>query len=53
MDSYEFLDRWVIQALHDLGVGASYEPINDLVSLGGKIGGMVKYAWPTAPCCTT
>lgn len=39
VDSYEFLDRWVIQALHDLGVGASYEPINDLVSPGGKIGG--------------
>ena len=39
VDSYEFLDRWVIQAFHDLGVGASYEPINDLVSPGGKIGG--------------
>lgn len=39
VDSYEFLDRWVIHAFHDLGVGASYEPINDLVSPGGKIGG--------------
>lgn len=39
VESYEFLDRWVIEAFHDLGVGASYKPINDIVSPGGKIGG--------------
>lgn len=37
--SYEFLDQWVLQALHGLGVKAWYQPINDITSTGGKIGG--------------
>jgi lipoate---protein ligase len=37
--SYAFLDDWVIQGLRDLGIDAWYEPINDITSSGGKIGG--------------
>ncbi|OZI52813.1 lipoate--protein ligase family protein [Bordetella genomosp. 5] len=38
-DSYEFLDSWVIKALHELGIKAWYQPLNDITSDGGKIGG--------------
>ena len=38
-DSYAFLDDWVIQALRGLGIDASYQPINDITSPSGKIGG--------------
>lgn len=37
--SYEFLDGWVIRALHELGIKAWYQPLNDIASEGGKIGG--------------
>lgn len=37
--SYQFLDQWVLQALARLGVNAWYQPINDITSTGGKIGG--------------
>lgn len=37
--SYAFLDRWVLGALADVGINAHYEPLNDLVSDQGKIGG--------------
>lgn len=39
VDSYAFLDDWVIAALRSLGIDAWYEPINDITSAGGKIGG--------------
>ena len=39
VESYAFLDRWVIAALRSLGINAWYEPINDITSSGGKIGG--------------
>ncbi len=39
VESYEFLDRWVVEALKSLGVDAWYQPINDITSSGGKIGG--------------
>lgn len=39
IDSYAFLDRWVIEALTALGVEAFYQPINDISSAEGKIGG--------------
>ena len=39
IDSYAFLDDWVLGALTDLGVGAYYQPINDITSPAGKIGG--------------
>jgi lipoate---protein ligase len=39
VESYAFLDYWVIQGLRSLGIDAWYEPINDITSAGGKIGG--------------
>ncbi|WP_431804365.1 lipoate--protein ligase family protein [Microbacterium sp. bgisy203] len=38
-DSYAFLDDWVLQALRALGVDATYQPLNDIASPKGKIGG--------------
>jgi lipoate-protein ligase A len=38
-DSYAFLDEWVIVALKSLGVEAFYQPLNDISSSKGKIGG--------------
>ncbi|MFC7340290.1 lipoate--protein ligase family protein [Saccharopolyspora griseoalba] len=38
-ESYAFLDDWVLGALGDLGLNAWYQPINDITSDGGKIGG--------------
>jgi lipoate-protein ligase A len=38
-ESYAFLDSWVLTALHDLGIDASYVPLNDIASPAGKIGG--------------
>jgi len=38
-DSYAFLDDWVLQALRSLGIDATYQPLNDIASPQGKIGG--------------
>ncbi len=38
-DSYAFFDGWAVEALRGLGVDAWYEPLNDITSSGGKIGG--------------
>jgi lipoate-protein ligase A len=38
-DSYAFLDEWAIVALRSLGIDASYQPLNDITSPSGKIGG--------------
>lgn len=38
-DSYAFLDEWVIVALKSVGIEASYQPLNDITSPTGKIGG--------------
>jgi lipoate-protein ligase A len=38
-DSYAFLDEWVIVALKSLGIDAYYQPLNDITSAKGKIGG--------------
>ena len=37
--SYALMDSWVIQALAALGIQASYQPLNDITSPGGKIAG--------------
>lgn len=37
--SYAHFDSWVVAALRDLGLDAWYEPLNDITSSGGKIGG--------------
>ena len=39
VESYAFLDSWVIEALRSLGIDAWYQPINDITSAQGKIGG--------------
>lgn len=39
VESYAFLDAWVVEALRTLGIEAFYEPINDISSAAGKIGG--------------
>jgi lipoate-protein ligase A len=38
-DSYAFFDEWTVQALQSLGVDARYQPLNDIASPDGKIGG--------------
>jgi lipoate-protein ligase A len=38
-DSYAFLDDWVLVALKSLGIEATYQPLNDITSPTGKIGG--------------
>lgn len=38
-ESYAYLDDWVLVALGDLGVKAWYQPLNDITSDAGKIGG--------------
>lgn len=38
-ESYRFFDEWVLEALHTLGINASYQPLNDITSTKGKIGG--------------
>ncbi|WP_105565750.1 lipoate--protein ligase family protein [Microbacterium halophytorum] len=38
-DSYAFLDDWVLQALHGVGIAATYQGLNDITSPQGKIGG--------------
>ncbi|HET6655109.1 MAG TPA: biotin/lipoate A/B protein ligase family protein [Gammaproteobacteria bacterium] len=38
-DSYAFLDDWVLVALRSLGIDAQYQPLNDITSPKGKIGG--------------
>ena len=38
-DSYAFLDEWVLTALRSLGIDAHYQPLNDITSPTGKIGG--------------
>ncbi|GAA4833544.1 biotin/lipoate A/B protein ligase family protein [Saccharopolyspora rosea] len=38
-DSYAFLDDWVLGVLRELGLNVWYEPLNDIASDAGKIGG--------------
>jgi len=37
--SYAFLDDWVLGALRELGIQATYMPLNDIASPAGKIAG--------------
>ncbi len=39
LQAYAFMDSWVLEALGDLGIEAWYQPLNDIVSSAGKIGG--------------
>ncbi|WP_298015612.1 biotin/lipoate A/B protein ligase family protein [uncultured Castellaniella sp.] len=38
-DAYAYMDDFVLQALKELGIRAWYQPLNDITSDGGKIGG--------------
>ncbi|GAB3540791.1 biotin/lipoate A/B protein ligase family protein [Arthrobacter tecti] len=38
-DSYPFLDEWVMEGLKKLGITAWYQPLNDIATDLGKIGG--------------
>ncbi len=48
VDSYQYLDAWVLAGLKSLGVNAWYVPINDITSDGGKIGGAAQKRIPGA-----
>lgn len=37
--SYAFLDDWVLGGLRSVGIDATYQPLNDITSPHGKIGG--------------
>ncbi|MBA0052161.1 lipoate--protein ligase family protein [Streptomyces sp. AJS327] len=39
VDSYAYLDDWVLGALADMGIAAWYQPLNDIASKDGKIAG--------------
>lgn len=38
-EAYAQMDAWVLEALAELGIKAWYQPLNDITSAGGKIGG--------------
>lgn len=38
-EAYAFMDSWVLDALRGVGIEAWYQPLNDIVSAAGKIGG--------------
>ena len=44
-ESYAFLDAWVLEALKSLGIKAWYQPLNDIASDLGKIGGAAQAAF--------
>jgi lipoate-protein ligase A len=39
VESYAFLDGWVLDGLRSMGIDARHQPINDIASPEGKIGG--------------
>jgi len=45
-DSYGLLDRWVVEVFQELGVNAYYQPLNDITSPEGKIGGAAQARRP-------
>jgi lipoate-protein ligase A len=45
-DSYERLDRWVVEVFRELGVDCWHQPLNDIASPAGKIGGAAQMRRP-------
>ena len=45
-DSYRACDGWVLDALRSMGIDARYQPINDIASDRGKIGGAAQRRFP-------
>ncbi len=49
IESYEFLDQWLLGALAKVGVEAFYVPINDVASKAGKIAGAAQKRFAAGP----
>jgi lipoate---protein ligase len=47
-DSYAFCDAWVVESLNRLGADVHYEPLNDIASSQGKVGGAAQARRPGA-----
>lgn len=45
-ESYRLCDQWLIDALRDLGIEASFSAINDISSSAGKIAGAAQRRFP-------
>jgi lipoate-protein ligase A len=45
-DSYQLLDSWAVEVFREIGVEAWYQPLNDITSAGGKIGGAAQARKP-------
>jgi len=45
-DSYEILDRWSVEVFREMGVEATHQPLNDIASPAGKIGGAAQLRRP-------
>lgn len=45
-ESYRICDGWVMAALNGMGIDARYQPINDIASQAGKIGGAAQRRFP-------
>lgn len=45
-ESYRLCDQWLIDALRDLGIEASFSSINDISSSSGKIAGAAQRRFP-------
>ena len=52
-ETYPFLDEWVMDALSRMGVQAFYQPLNDIATPEGKIGGAAQKRWARTASCTT
>lgn len=45
-ESYRLCDRWLVEALHKLGVDVRFSGLNDIASQTGKIGGAAQRRFP-------
>jgi lipoate-protein ligase A len=45
-DSYPLLDAWAVEVFREIGVDAWYQPLNDITSAEGKIGGAAQARRP-------
>jgi lipoate-protein ligase A len=45
-DSYAFCDSWVVDTLRGLGADVTYQPLNDIASGEGKVGGAAQARRP-------
>jgi lipoate---protein ligase len=45
-ESYQILDSWAVEVFREVGVDAWYQPLNDITSAGGKIGGAAQMRRP-------